>query len=193
MFYSIYIMTIANKDERALFYFFLLYLTLTFAYGFDVHFEIRCDDYCIRVLDGSTVVKNMKNYFSNQNGLLIFQSSFTLANSISIVVQNAEGSLSLCGKVDFDYFFLSTNHINLWTIDLPGEACYGEPFITNNINNGFYVFEIININHSLNYKECTFTLSLDICKNNVYYIKIDETRELDYIDMLNVEKNANFG
>ena len=63
MFYSIYIMTIANKDERALFYFFLLYLTLTFAYGFDVHFEIRCDDYCIRVLDGSTVVKNMKIIF----------------------------------------------------------------------------------------------------------------------------------
>ena len=36
-------------------------------------------------------------------------------------------------------------------------------------------------------------LSSYVDKNNVYYIKIDETRELDYIDMLNVEKNANFG
>ena len=173
------------------FTFFLLSLILTIGYCFVVHFEMRCDDYCIRLLDGTTVVKDMKNSFQYKNEMHPFKFTFSLNNSISIVVKNNEGSLSLCGKVDFEYFFLTTNYYNLWTVGLPGEGCYGKPVISYNYHE-YSVLEVSRNEYPLNYQECTFTLSLDICNNNVYYITINETRELDYIDMLNVEQSGKF-
>ena len=158
----------------------ILLLLINFVSLFDVSFNIRCDDYCTALLDGTSIVrtyqKKKKNSFQSYSG------TFSLSDSIGIVCLNDEGGFGLVGEADFSYIKVSTNDIELWKVGIPGESCYGVNYSYNSYDKKkrFRFISIFN-DGSLNYQSCTFQSSTNFCRENIFYFQHNSgKKEFDY-------------
>ena len=74
--------------------------------SYHVHFYMICDDFCISVTSGGVTT-----YFSSAATSIKRDLSLdiNLSNEVSIVIQNYDGRFGISGKIDYYYFFVSTN------------------------------------------------------------------------------------
>ena len=116
-----------------------------------------------------------------------------MKNPIVIVNYNYYGQFGISGKIKIkDLFSVTTSNTELWTVSEPGEACYGAKVSTSTTKNYYKFIEVQN-NNSLNYKYCSWKLTLDnkICSNNIFYVPSTETR-IDYAQFLIATPEKNF-
>ena len=158
---------------------------IAFIIGYQVNFNITCDDYCVRVKNGNNII-----YEQLDDSLLcithFFSAEVSLGEPISIVTKNNQGPFTFTGSIDFTYFSLSTKRRDLWSVGLPEEMCYAQN-VQYDINNSMFI-----IKGNLDSQICTFTLPLEICLNPTYYIPYGEQIRIDYINIIDVETSTNF-
>ena len=139
--------------------------------SYHVHFYMICDDFCISVTSGGVTT-----YFSSAATSIKRELSLdiNLSNEVSIVIQNYDGRFGISGKIDYYYFFVSTNDINYWTIsDSTCRANVIQNAEGNERLSNLAIIRIKNENSFFDRKECTFTYKFSLCKDNKYMINKD--------------------
>ena len=87
---------------------------LPYIMNYKVHFYVFCDDFCVSVKTGGVTTPFPP--VSNKSQPRDLYLNIDITNEVSILIQNAGGQFGFAGKIDYYYFFISSNNISYWSV-----------------------------------------------------------------------------
>ena len=162
---------------------------LPYIMNYNVHFYVFCDDFCKSVTTGGVTTEFPP--VSNKSQPRDLYLNIDITNEVSILIENDGGQFGFAGKIDYYYFFISSNNISYWSVS--DSVCDSRKRPNHNGYNNLKEFSLIGIksdNEDLSKKQCTFSYKFSLCEENQYVINKDQP--FSFESLIKVEKTSYF-
>ena len=164
-------------------------LILPYIMNYHVHFYVFCDDFCLSVTTGGVTTQFPSVSDKSQPRNLTLDIEIT--NEVSILIENDGGQFGFAGKIDYYYFFISSNDISYWSVS--DSLCKSRTLPNHNGYNNLKQFSLIgikSIDNDFRKKKCTFSYKFSLCEENQYVINKDQP--FSFESLIKVEKTSYF-